>query len=322
MAKTGSAPSGDKHDYYTLSIYYWPDPAKPAGAYVRKDGKVNPECDGPLYDKKAWDRLFQAVDKETDAWVLTRDARYAAKAVELLKAWFLDPATKMNPNMNFAQVRPGSKGPSNGIIEGARLPELVDDLVLLSDSQAFNAADQAGMRAWMKDYLYWLGDSWAGKKERAAKNNRGEWYDAQVAALAIYVGEPARAKGALEQARGRLRAQVAADGSLPQELTRTKSFHYSLYSLRAFLICARLGERVGVDLWSEPALRRALEFLAPYADPAKAWPYPELEGKDLKGLAWTLAVGAEAWKDEGMRDKALQAGWADAQSAWRLARFR
>jgi hypothetical protein len=322
MAKWGMPPSGDKHDYYSLSIYFWPDPAKPLGAYERHDGKVNPESEGPRYDKKAWEGFLQAVDRESDAWVLTRDPRYAAKAAQLLKVWFLDPATKMNPNMDFAQVVPGTKGPANGIIEGAHLPDLVDDLVLLSESPALSAADQAGMRAWMQAYLDWLGSSWAGKKERAAKNNRGEWYDAQAAALAIYVGDLSAAQEALERARGRLRAQVASDGSLPQELKRTKSFHYSLYSLRAFMLCAQLGERIGVDLWNEPGLRQAVDFLAPYADPAKVWPYPDLEGKDLKGLAWTLAVGAKAWKNEGLRSKALEAGWSEPTSAWRLARFR
>ena len=37
-------PSGDKRDYTSLAIYFWPDSTSPDGLpYVRRDGHVNPE---------------------------------------------------------------------------------------------------------------------------------------------------------------------------------------------------------------------------------------------------------------------------------------
>jgi hypothetical protein len=321
MDKTSTPPSGDKHDYYTLGSYYWPDPAKPGGPYINKDGQHNPACDTDAYDKVGWDQLVHRLDGLSAGWALTHDARYAEQAARLARAWFLDPATRMNPHLTYGQVRPGHKGPANGVIETGNLGRLVDSLSLLADSPALSPADQAGLQAWMKAYLAWLQSSWAGQKEAAAANNRGVWYDVQVAALALYTSQPVQAQDALKRSVERLQAQVAADGSLPAELKRTKSFSYSVYDLKAFFTAARLGERCGVDLWGDPRLRQAVAYLAPYADASKDWPYPQIEPRDQKGLAWLLAMGARAWKQDALMKQAVKAGWKD-EAGIRAALFR
>jgi len=322
MDKTSIPPSGDKHDYYTLGSYYWPDPANPSGPYINKDGQHNPACDTDAYDKAAWDQLVHRLDVLSAAWALTGQAPYAEQAARLARAWFVDPATRMNPNLTYGQVRPGHKDPPNGVIETGNLGRLVDSLTLLADSPALSAADQAALQAWMKAYLAWLKDSWAGRKEAAASNNRGVWYDVQVAALALYVGDGATARAAVQRSGERLAAQVAADGSLPAELKRTKSFSYSVYDLKAFFTCARLGARCGVGLWGAPPLHKAVAYLAPYADASKDWPYPQIEAKDMKGLAWLLAMAAQAWKQDALMQAAVQAGWDEDESPLRAALFK
>jgi hypothetical protein len=319
MQKQGLAPSGDKHDFYSLSIYDWPDPEHPDGPYVHHDGRRNPESDGPKYDKHAWGLLVSSVSDLAEAWALSRDPRYAVKAGRLLRVWFLDPDTRMNPNLDFGQVQPGHGKQHNGIIDTADLPRLLDGIALLSSSPALARKEQTDLDAWMSSYLDWLISSPPGRQECAAKNNRGVWYDAQVAALAIFIGQPDRLRACLERTRERLRAQVAEDGSLPAELTRTKSFHYSVYDLRAFAFCARLGQANQVDLWSDPALRRALAFLAPYADPSKAWPYPELEPRDTQDLAWLLVMASGPLHEASWM---AHTGWSTDETALRLAMFK
>src|SRR5690606_41789327 len=49
--KDGIAPSGNKHDYVSLSRYWWPNPDTPDGLpYIYKDGQSNPELN--RYDRK------------------------------------------------------------------------------------------------------------------------------------------------------------------------------------------------------------------------------------------------------------------------------
>ena len=42
------------------------------------------------------------------AYKITGENRYATKAAELLRVFFLDPKTRMNPNLQYAQAVPGA----------------------------------------------------------------------------------------------------------------------------------------------------------------------------------------------------------------------
>src|SRR5947199_2085248 len=96
----------------------------------------------------------------------------------------------MNPNLEFGQAVLGvNSGRGTGIIDTRLVPELTDALRLLEGSAAFTADDRAAMTSWCRAYLTWLRESRNGLDEAAATNNHGSWYDAQVVALALYVGD-------------------------------------------------------------------------------------------------------------------------------------
>ena len=107
-------PSGDKHDYMSIGPYWWPDPSKPDGEpYVRRDGKVNPERDTNAFDTTALESMSASVEALTLAYYFSDDPRYAQRAAQLLRVWFLDPATRMNPNADvrarqFRAALPGA----------------------------------------------------------------------------------------------------------------------------------------------------------------------------------------------------------------------
>lgn len=276
-------PSGDKRDYMSMGTYWWPDTTKPGGLpYVRHDGLVNPEIFADD-DGTRFLRMFDAVQSLALAHHFTGDVKYSGRAVTLLHAWFVDPATRMNPNMRYAQAIPGvTDGRGIGIIDTRNIPELLDAVQMLETSSALPATDYASIVAWSRSYLAWLFDSKNGRDEHAAKNNHGTWFDAQVVGLALFVGDTSLARRILmNDTRGRIDSQIRADGSQPLELERTRPVHYSTFNLDAFTQLAEMGRRVGVDLWGYEApsggsLRKALLFIAPYADPSLQWAKPDV----------------------------------------------
>ena len=218
MDKKLTPDSGDKHDYMSFGPYWWPDPKKPDGLpYIRRDGRVNPESRTDDTDRPAFGRMTSAVETLAAAFYFAEDKRYAEHAARLLRVWFLEPATRMNPNLQFGQAIPGrTKGRDIGIIDTARLTRLLDAIGLLESSHAWTSNDRHRMRDWCAAYLKWLRTSKHGLGEEKKHNNHGTWYDAQVVSLALYVGEEETARRILEKVKARrIDKHIEPDGSQP-----------------------------------------------------------------------------------------------------------
>ena len=306
MDKKLTPPSGDKHDYMSLGPYWWPDPNKPDGQpYIRRDGRVNPETRTADTDRLAFGQKTDAAETLAMAWYFTNHRPYAAHAAKLLRVWFLEEATKMNPNLQFAQAVPGqNRGRDIGIIDTARLARIVDAIGLLESSDAWTAEDRSGMRQWCAAYLNWLRTSSHGLGEQKKLNNHGTWYDAQVVSLALFTGQNELARITLEQVKTRrISRQIEPDGRQPQELARTKSLGYSTMNLDGFVRLAAMGEKLGVDLWRYESqdgrsIRKALDFLAQYANPDKKWPYQQIAPSPPASLFPLLRRASIAYKTD------------------------
>ncbi|MGB2806522.1 MAG: alginate lyase family protein, partial [Sedimentisphaerales bacterium] len=250
MDKKLTPPSGDKHDYISLGPYWWPDPKKPDGLpYIRRDGRVNPEARTNETDRPAFGRMTSAIQALAPAWYFTNHEPYAVHAAILLRTWFLDPATKMNPNLQFGQAIPGrTQGRDIGIIDTARLVRIIDAIGLLESSPAWTAEDRNAMRQWCAEYLKWLRTSKLGLGEEKKLNNHGTWYDAQVVSLALYAGQNDLARQIIEQIPSRrINKQIEPDGKQPHELARTKSLGYSTGNLDGFFRLAIMAEKLAID---------------------------------------------------------------------------
>jgi hypothetical protein len=285
LDKTKIADSRDPHDYFSLGPYWWPDPAKPDGRpYIRRDGDVNPESKTGT-DAPAFSRTCKTVELLGLAYHLAGKNAYAEKAAQLTRVWFLDPATRMNPNLTYAQGIPGrtaSRG--TGILESRHLASLTDGLALIDGSPAWTAADRTAMRAWLETFYAWLTTSKNGRDEAAAENNHGIWYDVQAAHLELALGKKETALTRIKkQLPARVASQIKADGRQPHELARTNSLGYSLFNLEALIALAQLGERAGwPGGWNYATkdgrgIRIALAYVAPHIDPAKTWPKKDLK---------------------------------------------
>ncbi len=276
-------PSGDKHDYYSLSPYWWPDSTKPNGLpYVRHDGVTNPESKHDL-DQPRVAELGEHVQALALAYYLSGDERFAARAAQQLRTWFLDSATKMNPNLRYAQiVRGNPKERGSGIIDTRWFIEVIDGIGLIQGSHAWTAADQSEMKQWFTAYEHWLLSSPNGQHEHDAKNNHGSWYAAQTATIAMFVGDTETARTLVNEAKARIGWQITPAGEQPLELERTRSMHYSAFNVEALSRLAEIGRQLGVDLWRYEApeggsLKKAIDHLAKYMVDPRQWPGKQID---------------------------------------------
>lgn len=302
-SKATFPPSGDKHDYASLAPYWWPDSRKSGGLpYVRHDGRVNPESrvdnDGGRFG-----RMAGAVDALALSYYFSGEPRYAERAALLLRVWFLDPATRMNPNLRYAQaVRGINDGRSIGIVSTRGLAHVVDAVRLIGGSPAWTGADRKDFTQWCRSFLQWLLTSNNGRDERAARNNHGSWYDVQTAALALFVGDTVVARDVLRGSIKRLAIQITGDGREPLELARTRSLSYSFFNLEALEEVAEMGRLAGIDVWHSTApsggsILSALRFLAPYAVPGARWPGQQITPVDPTEFLLALRRAATVYQD-------------------------
>lgn len=292
VVKTGSTiiPGVDPHDYISFAPYWWPCPgANPTGYYYRQDGVRNNELvnkgDAPKFHTMA-----QSVVLLTRAYDKTKpdSKKYADKAAEFLKTWFINPDTKMNPNLNNAQIingphnatatntscvadaKPKSKGGTkSGILELRYMISVVAVLPMLKESGAINDADYQSLTTWISDYYLWLTTSKLGIEEGQTDNNHATWYDAQVISIAVFLGKNDEARTKLNKAKDKITSQIRIGGLQAEELSRTRALTYSLFNLQAFYVLAVLGDKLGVDLWNYPtkqnsAITSAYNFIKQY----------------------------------------------------------
>ena len=300
VQKTHPSPSGDPHDYVSFAAYWWPDPARPVRSpYVRRDGEVNPEF--YEYDNARLESLCYAVPHLVFAAVFLDSLPHACQAGKLLRAWFLDEATRMNPHLRHGQFIPGlNDGRSIGIIDTTSLIFLLDAVVHLPFNDGWTPGHLDGLRQWVSSYLDWLLESKFGHEERRAEGNHGSWYDAQVCCFASFCGRADIARRQIvDHAIPRILEQIESDGTQPVELTRTLSLTYSTYNLLAFTCTARIAKGLGIDLWTPagPAagrLLQSLEWLFPYYAGQAHWPYQQIRPFTISGAAPLLhLVGQE-----------------------------
>lgn len=306
--KKMAPPCRNMHEYMSMARYYWPDPSKPDGLpYIQKDGLVNPE-NAKVTDHKGTDDLISYVPTLTWSYYFTNDKKQADKAISLLKFYFVDTATLMLPNMNHAQlIRGRDTGRGIGIIDIHLMPQLIDAISILETAKLLKPQDEQTINKWYKDFLYWLQNSKNGKNESQEKNNHKTWYNNLVLSIAFLCKDETTINSVLANTKSMLAAHIEPNGSQPLELKRTNALSYSTFNIKAWFMMASMAEKRNIDLWhyeapNDASLKKALDFILPYALKEKPFPYQQIgaypEEKDLYNI---LLIAAKKYNDNNYK---------------------
>jgi hypothetical protein len=284
------------NDYYSEGPYWWPDPQNPKGPYIRKDGERNP--DRYMNNRNDLGSMCTAV-VALGMGALLGERRHAEHASEIFSVWFVDPKTRMNPNLEFGQaVRGISTGRGTGIIDTVSMIHTAQGVMLLEQAGMLDARIADGVRRWFADYMKWMNTSQKGLDEKKSGNNHATWWTAQVAAYATLAGDQAMKNMAWEHYRSYLvPTEVEPDGSCPREEARTQSLSYSAMNLDAFAVLCRIADVNGVSLWRYRTpqgigIEKSFQCLMPYVAHPEKWEKQQItkysaDGTIFPGLAGT-----------------------------------
>lgn len=268
--------AGGKHDFYSEGDYWWPDPAHPDGPYIQRDGMTNP--DNFVAHRQYMIRFSKVIGSLASAYRITGDQQYVSAAIPHLRAWFTDTATLMHPDLLYAQAIKGRfTGRGIGIIDAIHLMEVAQGVLVMQHAPNFDEHLLKGIREWFKGYLSWVTTHQYGKDEMNAKNNHGTCWVMQVACFARFTGDTALLRFCADRYKNVLLPnQMAADGSFPLEMARTKPYGYSLFNLDAMVtICQILSDSEN-DVWDYQlpdgrSIKKGIGFMYTYVADKKKW---------------------------------------------------
>jgi hypothetical protein len=303
MNKKQVPPSGDKHDYMSTGPYWWPDPTKPDGLpYIRKDGLRNPTY-YDISDTQEMDRMKDDTETLALAYYFTKEDKYAKYASKLMQTWFLDGATRQNPNLNFGQGIPGKNtGRGIGIIETRELFRVVDAAILLQESNQWSKDNHLALQKWFSDYLNWLTTSPIGKDEADEHNNHGTHYSVQVIDYALFTGQPEIVATEIETFKNRMESQLKPDGSQPFELERTKSWDYVNMNLDGYFLVAQLAENSTINLWQYETkegknIKKCLDWMMPFLKNEKKWEHEQIKNVGYGETVRLLKIASQKYSN-------------------------
>jgi hypothetical protein len=304
---------GSAHDLYSEPEDFFPDPASAIAPWIqRKPSAVNPEAFTAHRD--AVYALSTAVAALAAAFVLTSEPRYAAKAAEHLRAWFVTPATRMTPALPFAQRIPNAatgraEGRFEGVLDTLPLAETAHSVRFLAASDALSAEELKAVRGWFAEYFEWLNNSLVGGLARDQKDHHASSWLFQCAAYADanvtgFSSDDTR----LNTLRHRfhtvtLRAQMTAMGNFPHEVStaypyRNSLFNLDLLSLACDLLTTRFDNAWEYELQDGPGMRSAFAYHFPFLVNRAAWPYPAdpVDFKLLPARRISLLLAGQAYR--------------------------
>jgi len=270
---------GGPHDFYSNGDFWWPNPDTADGLpFVQRDGETNP---GNFIAHRVSMRTMRTcVANLAAAYHITKDEKYAEKAVEFLATFFLNPETKMNPHLLYAQAIPGvCAGRGIGIIDTLHLIDVPVAIERIKNAAAMATDVYNGLKQWFVDYLHWISTHPQGIEEMNHFNNHGVCWNVQAAMFAKFTqNEEMMALCRKRYKEVYLPDQMHVDGTFPGELKRTKPYNYSCFTVDNMVNICHILSTEADNLWAfclddGRGIKKAVEYITPFMFNIDSWPY-------------------------------------------------
>lgn len=290
VTQKSSSINHDKHNYESLSSYFWPNPADSAAPYIERDGLLNPETRKD--DRRRLDKAAERIMKFALANYLSEDDKYAEACIRQIRVWFLNKDTYMYPHFKYAQViknRNGNKGQPHGIVDAYVMNDILESIRLPGINKMLSKKDKRQLKKWFEDFAIWLTTDDLGIRESKQKNNHATAYDVLLLDLSLFTGNQQRADSIISRFKSkRLATLIMEDGSQPGEQRRTRSYYYSYYNLTHIVDFCKILQSVGMDYYAEnkTCIDQAFKYLLSFSENRKQYPYKEIGNWEniVKGL--------------------------------------
>lgn len=255
LNKTYLAPSNDTHDYLSWAAYYWPDCSNVGNTtaltpqqewseciYVNRDGQFAPDV-RLVNNSGDFQAMSDAIFYNAMAYKLGGNETFAQRVASYVDVWFINNATAMNPNLNYAQLIRGvdstGKGQHTGVLDLHDMTKIVSAILLLRvmASPSWTQQLDSAMNDWCIQYVEWLTTSPIALEEKAAANNHGSFYAGQTSSIQLLIGNTTDAQATLNNYfQSIYQNQIVANGDQPLESVRTRPFHYRAYNAAAIIV--------------------------------------------------------------------------------------
>ena len=226
-------PSGNKRDYFSRALYWWPDPRCPETCpWSKIDGKRQPPTYAKIVVTTA--ALHTQVLSMAAVRFAPKREQYAKRLASILYQFFGNATTRMNPHGQFSQViGKASFGTPQGLIEFRRMAIFTNGVLLLRKIDQLHYRMDGIMKRWFGDLLTWLETSKLGREQMDAMNNQRTWYVNTRVALALGMGNTQKAAQIYSEfARsGVIQQQIKPNGSQPFEDKRKDASSYRTLNL-------------------------------------------------------------------------------------------
>ncbi|HXF09930.1 MAG TPA: alginate lyase family protein [Desulfuromonadaceae bacterium] len=300
---------GTPNDFYSTGDTWWPDPNSPDGLpYFQRPNHINPNNFNE--HRKLVLQIRDNVAALAAAYKITGNNRYAATAAIWVRTFFVDPATRMNPNLRYAQSVPGvTSGRIYGVDDVLPLVEIPNAVKVLERSPAFPPDVSKAFKKWSADYVDWLTSSTNGDQMAEAGDEHSVVYWLHIAAFANYLDDDER----LSMCRNRFKYfmlpnQLNSDGSFNRS-SRVKTYSDLLSQTDNLVAICQILSTSDDNLWqfttpNGRTIRQTVDYIYPYLEDRSKWPskhkndslVPRESNQLFAALAYRDSKYLDLWK--------------------------